>query len=180
MGKQRFRRSAPDWFGPVHVSAESAETFRALQPKLRGRRRYYRKLRRDAERFNPAISGWHDLAHWHVDSRGYGNESWRARRAHLEVLFCRFRRLLEHLDGRTEPYQCWVLVSAVDSSQDALYLHTPNPNADNFPAAFGAGVTWDAEVPQCLSEFVAEDSWQVGRSNAGDTMFLVRPRRLPN
>src|SRR4051812_6545269 len=114
MGKQRFRKSPPAWFGRVHVSVESAEDFKLPQPKLRGRRRYYRKLRREMERFDPVVNGWHDLDHWHVDWRGYGNESWRGRRAHLEVLFSMFRRLLERVADGPGQIQCWVLVNAVD------------------------------------------------------------------
>src|SRR3954467_8412241 len=100
MSRQIFRRSAPDWFGPIRVGGESAEQFGGPRRRVRGRRRYYRALRRQTERFVPVLSAWHDLAHWHVDSRGYGNESWRARRAHLEALFAIFRSVLAEAGRR--------------------------------------------------------------------------------
>jgi hypothetical protein len=69
----------------------------------------------------------------------------------------------------------WLLVDAADSSQDAVYLHTPNPNAANFPNPF-AGTAWDAEVPERLREFLTDPSWQFGRIEDRWTHFIVRPR----
>ncbi|MBK7855281.1 MAG: hypothetical protein IPJ79_10575 [Bacteroidetes bacterium] len=31
------------------------------------------------------------------------------------------------------PYQVWIEIYEKDSSDDAVYIHTKNPNSDNFP-----------------------------------------------
>lgn len=143
--------------------------------KKRGKRRYYRTLARDAADFGEELSGWYDLMHWHVDWDGIGNLSWRSRRAHLAALFTTYERLLAQLDGWSEPHQCWVHIDPADSSFDAVYLHTKNPNRDNFPLSF-EWVEWDAEIPERLHEFVTPGSLQFGRSELNGTGFIIRRR----
>ncbi|MBV9774222.1 MAG: hypothetical protein JO040_09755 [Gemmatimonadetes bacterium] len=113
--------------------------------------------------------------HWHVDSRGMGNLSWRSRRAHLSAVFTMYERLLAQTREWEEPHQCWLLIDATDSSYDAVFLHTPNPNRDNFPLDF-SWVTWDVEVPERLREFMTDPAWQFGRSEFQGTSFYVRDR----
>lgn len=31
------------------------------------------------------------------------------------------------------PFQSWIFLSGLDAGYDATYLHSPNPNAQNFP-----------------------------------------------
>jgi hypothetical protein len=164
------------WFGRVRVIPDAELAQHRPRGKVRGRRGYYRALARDAEHFSiqPA-SPWYDYMHWHADWPGLGNLRWRERRAHLAALFAMFRRLLAQTAAWDRPHQAWLQVDAVDSSQDAVYLHTPNPNAANFPNAF-AGVVWDAEVPERLREFVTDPAWQFGRLDDRWTHFIVRVR----
>lgn len=145
--------------------------------KKRGKRRYFRTLARDAARFEEHLTGWYDLMHWHVDWDGMGNLSWRSRQAHLAALFATYERLLEQLDDWSEPHQCWVYIDPADSSYDAVYLHTRNPNRDNFPLGF-EDVEWDVVVPERLWKFVNYDSLQFGRIEVDGTGFIIR-RRSP-
>jgi hypothetical protein len=104
-----------------------------------------------------------------------GNLRWRERREHLSALFTTFERLLAETADWEEPHQVWLQIDPCDSSQDAVYLHTSNPNADNFPCAF-EGTRWDAEIPERLREFIVNPSWQFGRIDGRWTHFFVRPR----
>jgi hypothetical protein len=165
----------PSWFGPIRVIPDPELGQYRPSRKIRGRRRYYRVLHRDAARFAVQPSGWYDYMHWHADWPGLGNLRWKERREHLRALFTMFRRLLAETEGWTTPHQVWLHIDAYDSSQDAVYLHTANPNADNFPSRF-AGVMWDAEIPERLREFVDDPSWQFGRVEDRWTHFVVRPR----
>ena len=113
--------------------------------------------------------------HWHVDWRGIGNLSWRARRSHLAALFTVYRRVLAQTEEWTEPYQCWLQIDAADSSQDAVFIHTPNPYTNDFPVNFD-WVPWDAEIPERLREFVTDPAWQFGRVDRWRTRFFVRRR----
>ena len=167
--------TVPSWFGPIRIDPDpELAPYRPLR-KVRGRRRYYRALRRDADTFEVRPSGWYDYMHWHADWPGLGNLRWRERRAHLAALFTMFRRLLTETVGWGEPHQVWLQIDAVDSSQDAVYLHSPNPNADNFPNTF-AETEWDVDVPVRLREFLTDPSWQFGRLEGRWTHFIVRPR----
>jgi hypothetical protein len=86
-----------------------------------------------------------------------------------------FRRLLAQTTDWATPHQVWLQIDALDSSQDAVYLHTPNPNRNGFPNEF-IGVTWNAAVPERLREFITEPSWQFGRLEDQWTHFIVRSR----
>jgi hypothetical protein len=86
-----------------------------------------------------------------------------------------FRRLLAQTAGWTQPYQCWLQIDPADSSQDAVYLHAPNPNGSEFPIEF-EWVQWNAEIPERLREFVTDPDWEFGRSDGQWTHFYVRRR----
>jgi hypothetical protein len=164
----------PSWFGPIRIIPDPDLGQYRPTGKVRGRRRYYRTLHRDAEAFVISPEGAYDYTHWHVDWEGMGNLRWRERREHLAALFTTFRRLLAETAGWSAPHQVWLQIDACDSSQDAVYLHTPNPNSENYPNTF-AGTQWGAEVPERLREFITEPSWQFGRHEHRWTHFIVRP-----
>lgn len=170
--------TVPSWFGPARVLGDPGPVQRRPWRKVRGQRRYYRVLARDAVRVKVQEGGWYDRMHWHVDWPGLGNTSWRARRSHLEALFAMYHRVLSQTAAWSAPYQTWLQINAVDSSQDAVYLHTPNPNNDEYPIDFG-WVHWDANIPERLREFVTDPAWQFGRTDERWTHFFVRPRSAP-
>jgi hypothetical protein len=170
--------TVPSWFGPIRIIPDPELGQYRPSRKVRGRRRYYRALHRDAETFAVQASGWYDYMHWHAGWSGIGNLRWKERREHLAALFLMFRRLFDEVRDWSTPHQVWLQIDAYDSSQDAVYLHTPNPNAENFPSDFG-GTTWDAPIPQRLAEFVTEPAWQFGRQEDRWTHFIVRPRPAP-
>jgi hypothetical protein len=167
----------PSWFGKIRVRRADDPDFDQMRPRrrVRGRRRYYRTLRREAETFSVRPMGQYDYMHWHVDWSGLGNLRWRERREHLAALFTMFRRLLAETSEWSTPHQAWLQIDAYDGSQDAVYLHTANPNAENFPNPF-AGVDWNAPIPDRLREFMTEPSWEFGRIDHYWTHFVVRPR----
>lgn len=166
------------WFGPIRVIPDSELAPYRPRGKVRGGRGYYRALHRDAAAFSVCPAGWYDKMHWHADWPGVGNLRWSERREHLTALFTMFRRLLAETALWTTPHQTWLQIDAADSSQDAIYLHTANPNAENFPNQF-TGVVWDSEIPRRLREFITDPSWQFGRLEDRWTHFIVRPRPAP-
>ena len=166
------------WFGPARVLAGEDPVQHRPRGKVRGRRRYYRAIMRVATRLQVQESGWFDRMHWHVDWPGLGNVSWRERRSHLIALFAMFRDVQHKTAAWLAPHQCWLQINAVDSSQDAVYLHTPNPNNGDFPIGF-EWVQWDAHVPARLREFMSDPSWQFGRTDVRWTHFYVRRRPAP-
>lgn len=76
---------------------------------------------------------WWDLWHYHADWHGWGNRGWRLRRAHLSALATVFQAIAARSADFQTPFQTWIFLSGADAGADATYLHTPNPNAHNFP-----------------------------------------------
>lgn len=100
--------------------------------KFRGKKRYYKNLHKLSkynytERFDYE---WYNYQHTHVDFYGYGNLGFGHRREHVAALFTLFELAKSKI---TLPiYQLWVVIEKDDAGQDALYIHTPNPNS-SFP-----------------------------------------------
>jgi hypothetical protein len=123
----------------------------------------------------PEPAEWFDLWHTHVDWRGAGNGSPEVRRECTRALFVALERVAALVASRSGPWQSWLLFDPADAGQDAVYLHTPNPNRENFPYQF-EDVIWGAVPPAWLAEFVTEDL-EVGRSEfEGAELYWIRHR----
>ena len=147
--------------------------------KLRGARRYFRKLSAWPESVRIKLGGdnWYDLWHEHPDFYGWSLRDGRARRAHLRVLFAAFRRVLHETAASAAPGQVFVTVCTKEGRSDALYVHTPNPNAANYPYDF-SGYSWDVgKVPSLFAEFVDLDEFEIGQTVfEGEKRYVVTPR----
>ena len=146
--------------------------------KLRGGRRYFRRLRRwpQSVSVNLGQPNWYDLWHAHPDLRDWSLRGRGARRAHLVVLFEAFRRVLQELAAADQPAQVFLAVNTRDSPGDALYVHTPNPNSDNFPYRFD-GYSWEhVRVPHWLQEFSGSSQYEVGETVwEGERRYVIAP-----
>ena len=147
-------------------------------PKLRGARRYYKAIRDKAERFEiPRLGTWYDLWHTHIDWRGLpGN---RHSRDHLAALFTVLHRVEKQAETLDRLHQVWAVIDTSDAAQDAVYLHTPNPNKDNFPFPF-EGVTWGVEVPSMLLGFVSPQDYEIGITKPRGLVYWLRSRKSSN
>ncbi|MBD0296597.1 MAG: hypothetical protein ICV84_15595 [Flavisolibacter sp.] len=83
--------------------------------------------------FNGGPNSWFDFWHTHVDWKGHGNDSWEARLPYLNELVRLFNELKSELKQYPKEYQLWMLIDEQDSGEDAVYIHSPNPNEENFP-----------------------------------------------
>ena len=151
--------------------------------KFRGKRRYFRKLHRKAAQFSIDLreGNWFDLWHEHFDWEGYGEFSVRHRREHLAAMFVAFERAVRQLAGFKGPAQVLISIAPQHlSDNDALYVHTPNPNGTPFPFDFG-GVRWGIQVPELLRSFMRPE-WEVGEipQEDGSKWLAVRPRNALN
>jgi hypothetical protein len=107
----------------------------------RGLKRYYKKLtiENDLERAtwldfkNP--ESWFDNWHLHFDWKGYGNNSFKRRKPHLDKLFRHFEILVDKTKELEKDFQLYSIILDFDSYSDALFLHAPNPNNSQFPFA---------------------------------------------
>jgi len=149
-----------------------------MKRKLRGKKRYYRKLARRAADFRLELGGpddWYDFWHEHFDWQGRGNKSGRERAEHIKAMFTAFENALEQLSAYKQPYQIWLSFSRRRPTNDGLYFHTPNPNQDNFPYKFDE-YTWSGEVPALFAPYMKEE-YELGVTDfAGDIWYAVRVR----
>lgn len=109
--------------------------------KRRGLRKYYRKLARLNEfacgenwlTYVHDADDWFNYAHLHFDWEGYGNLHWKERQSHLDALFRHYEMLAEVCLHVERALQVFAIIHEFDSGSDALYVHSPNPTADNYP-----------------------------------------------
>lgn len=131
--------------------------------KKRGLRRYFRNLGScffvESLDFSGGNQSWFDLYHIHVDGTGFGNKSWRSRKQHLDALFRIAGRVEAKLANLPVEFQYWIQVSECDSSEDAVYIHTANPNGTEFPISIG----FDSTKPRTtrLVEYLAQQEYQI-------------------
>ena len=107
--------------------------------KHRGLKRYYKNLAKhnDLEKatwlnFDDPKT-WFDNWHLHFDWKGYGNNSFKKRKPHLDKLFRHFDLLVDKTTTLKTDFQLYAILLDYDSYSDALFLHTSNPNKSPFP-----------------------------------------------
>lgn len=107
----------------------------APRKRLRGLRGYFRGVFKAAASFHLDVSddAWYDYWHYHPDREGYGNLNRRMRAQHIEALSLLFGRFTRQLCQYSRPYQLWIYLDVHDAALDAVYVHSPNPNEDDFP-----------------------------------------------
>jgi hypothetical protein len=142
---------------------------------------YYLELWKRAKAFRVSFKadGWWDLWHMHFDWDGEGNKGRWPRREHLRAAWRAFVRLQQQARAECRiNYQIFLNVSESDSASDAVYLHTPNPNADNFPHSFDSSVELN-HVPALLNGLVDLERYAVRRDQfEGSTWYVIVPRCL--
>lgn len=122
----------------------------------------------------PGPSEWFDLWHTHIFPGSDDSLGPQARRDGLRSLFEAWGRVEVAACRLTRPWQSWLVIDPADPIQDAIYLHSPNPNRDNFPYPF-EGVNWGAEIPRWLEEFVTGSDVEIGRSVSEEAeLYWVR------
>ncbi|MEC2056519.1 hypothetical protein I6J18_22680 [Peribacillus psychrosaccharolyticus] len=133
--------------------------------KFRGKKRYFRKLWRElnVEQYNLDFGqeGWFDTWHTHLDFYGFGNNSMKIRREHIRAHIVLYNSLLEKLRTFDKPYQLWIGLVDEEAGLDAVYIHTPNPNEDNFPLKM-EDLNWDCTVPNYLKDLINLSEFSVG------------------
>ncbi|WP_043933267.1 hypothetical protein [Bacillus sp. EB01] len=133
--------------------------------KFRGKRRYFRNLFRGVELEPTKLQfdddAWFDLWHSHLDFNGYGNSSLSMRRQHIIAHIALYRKILRKLETFKNPYQSWILIDDQDACRDAVFIHTPNPNEDNFPLKI-ENLKWNASIPIDFKNFINTNDFVIG------------------
>jgi hypothetical protein len=122
-----------------------------------------RELQMAADSFGIELSreSWFELMHWHPDTFGVGNVNQETREACLLLAKQYLTSAMNSLRKWSKPSQCWLLLDPFDSSQDAIYVHTENPNRLNFPYKF-EDITWGVAGPQWILPAFPSSEYMVG------------------
>lgn len=93
--------------------------------------------------FSGDKNSWFDLWHYHPNDIEYSNHSSTQRSESLKKLLDTFNHFKLKLQEYPSPYQLWMLICEHDSSANAVYIHTNNPNGTQFPLKFNSSVIKD-------------------------------------
>lgn len=130
-----------------------------------------RKVR--AFRVNLDRKRWCDLWHEHFDTNSRGDMSWRLRRLHISPLMQALGRAHHELQDQGRAHQVFAYVDGDESGQDALYVHTENPNGTPFPCELNGREL--QIVPTLLAGHVNIDRYRVLLTEGG-RHYCVLPR----
>ena len=83
--------------------------------------------------FSGGENSWFDFWHTHIDWDGEGNKNWNLRKVFLNKLLTEFQNVKSELKKYPNEYQTWILIDENNSEEDGIYMHTKNPNSENFP-----------------------------------------------
>jgi len=135
--------------------------------KFRGKKRYFCNIWTQVNTFHLELDNetWFDSYHIHLDWNGVGNESSKIRREHIKAYLTLYERVLNQLKMFEKPYQSWILIHGEDAGQDAVFIHTPNPNDDNFPLKIDK-LNWNCNIPKTFSDLIEREEFNVGYYNS--------------
>jgi hypothetical protein len=106
--------------------------------KLRGLKRYYKKLETENDLTKMSWLSFDDpnislnKFHFHFDRRGLGDNCYRRRKPHLDKLFRHFCILEKETKKLKTEFQLYAVLLDNESYYDALFVNTPHPN-NEFP-----------------------------------------------
>lgn len=110
--------------------------------------------------FSGGENSWFDLWHTHVDWKGEGNKNFKTRLGYLKQLLIEFENLKTKLSKYPNNFQTWIVIDELDSSEDSIYIHTKNPNSENFPLKIPNKKSWNTNN-QDLSNFMAQTGMEI-------------------
>jgi len=110
--------------------------------------------------FSGGPNSWFDFWHTHVDWDGEGNKNFNIRLKYLKELLKLYENLKKDLKLYPNNYQIWIVIDENDSSEDAVYIHTKNPNNENFPLKMDNMKTWKTDNED-LSNFMLQTGLEI-------------------
>lgn len=141
-------------------------------------RSYYRKLLKASGGFvvDMASKKWCNRYHTHFDLDGKGKDGRVHRIRHLNAHLRALRRARLELQSSELPYQLFAYIDLNASENDAVYVHTPNPDGTDFPIDLNC-MPEEVTPPPLLSCRIDRRLFRVLRStNPDPQIFYVVPR----
>jgi len=119
-----------------------------------------------------SLEDWFDLWHIHPDLKSRADRiATLVAEATIELL----QVAEEHFVHRASRIQAFAILCE-STGDNAVYLHTENPNGSEFPYAF-SGVVWGVGLPGELSSVSVPSTHEIGRAQyQSGVVHLVRAR----
>ncbi len=148
--------------------------------KHRGLKRYYKNLSIENDFNKPACPDfdntetWSENWHLHFDWRGYGNNSFKRRKPHLDKLFRHFDFLVERTKNLKTDFQLYSILLDYKSSNDALFLHNLNPSNSQFLFQISDLQSTSTLTNKPLCDYINSlEGYEKLYGNAGEAFCLI-------
>ena len=118
---------------------------------------------------------WFDGSHFHLDWKGHSNLTWKIRERYMLLMGQLYLRLASQLKRWSKRYQLFIGLDVLHAEHDAVFLHSPNLNADNFPFMI-QDLEWDVpRVRSLLAEQVPIPNLRAGFDRKTRWLCLYSP-----
>ena len=126
--------------------------------------------------FNAHQGSWFDMWHTHIDWDGTGTDNTGIRRRYMLEAIKTYDIFWSKMEDRKQPYQAWILIDLTDSSEDAIYIHAPDPAGDSpFPFSIGLQQTTPAADDQLAGLFTEKGLSLYMQPDNAELYFFARP-----
>lgn len=123
---------------------------------------------------------WFDLWHTHLVFSGIGNDSLKLRREHIKAHLTLYKNLLKKLEPFEKPYQTWILLDDKDAGTDAVFIHSLNPNEDNFPLKV-ENSNWNCTIPTSFKDLIDTNEFNVGHCKSkNEGCYIIQSKNQEN
>lgn len=128
--------------------------------------------------FSGGSNSWFDGWHTHVDWEGEGNQDWESRKKFIDELVDFYYELQAKLRDYPNPYQLYIWILESDSAEDAIYIHTPNPNEDNFPISIVNVAGVEAKNKE-LKDYISRLGFDlIQDNNGGELQYYLFDKKV--
>lgn len=121
------------------------------------------------------FGSWFDLWHTHFDWKGRGNRCRENRQAEIKVGYALLKATEALLANAPIKIQTWLAVCP-DSLDDAVYIHSENPNGTAFPYGFD-NVEWENFEHPLLAAIIDSSTHMVGKLKDGSEFVFFVTRK---
>lgn len=119
--------------------------------------------------FNSWFDEWHTHPDWKAKGNRFGESRALVAKHTYELLYYAETRA----KSRANDIQLWATICR-DTRDNAVYVHTKNPNGTPYPYAF-EGVQWGIDMPEELRGVVDLTSHEIGKASySGEDVYFIR------
>jgi len=125
--------------------------------------------------FSGSEKSWFDLWHYHTPkSQILHKLNWQTKKNNIDALITVYNALSKELINFSKPFQLWIEINeSLEVQYDSVYIHSSNPNKDNFPIIIQHqdAIEYENKV---LHDFISNSNFQYRNSYVVDWETKVK------